>query len=167
MRRSAFAGVVLLCLNGFALSTAGAQGAAAKPTHPIVTTKTLYRLNPLSVFQALEKTWNTAGVKPPVVDAPNFTMSFKSAPMPPKFGNTAIERIVDCGGDKRSPLAKSTPLTMILRSVVKHVDDGAELATTMEVFPTDTTSGVVCVTTGVLEKKLEPNIATGMMSRGH
>ncbi|MEO7997751.1 MAG: hypothetical protein ABI852_09910 [Gemmatimonadaceae bacterium] len=167
MRRLFVSAFASLCVNAIVSSVTGAQAAApARSTHPVMVTKTVYRVNPMTVFEALAATWRSAGIKSPTVDAPNFTMSYVIKPAPLKIGNTAIERVADCGGDKKSPLAKTTPLVLMVKSEVKRTEEGAELSTTLEVFPTDSTSTVVCLSTQVLEKKFEPNIVTSLMKGG-
>lgn len=167
MRRLVLSAFVSLCVNGLVSLEATAQAAAAaKPTHPVMVTTSIYRVNPMTVFEKLATTWRTAGIKNPVVNASGMVMTYVVTPAPKKIGNTNIERIADCGGDKKSPLAKTTPLVLMVKSEVKRLDEGAQLATTLELFPADSTSTVVCISTQVLERKLEPDISTVLMKGG-
>lgn len=113
-----------------------------------------------SLWPQLESVYRDNGIKPTMVDRGNYRITHVAKPAGKRIANMRIEKAVDCGGDKKAPIAASIPLAITLVSDLKEVDGGIALTTSLEAEALPTEAGgtpPVCTSTGALEKTLVIN----------
>lgn len=170
MRQIAMLMVASACVSVSSVAHAQVQlRQSTNPSRSIDANTTEFTVPPDVVWKALVQSYRNAGIKVTSEDPGSYRLNFVANPAGAKIGNTKIENVTDCGGDKNSPLARTIPLMVTVRSQVVPKGEGATLQTFVEVLPIaqsgDSTASPTCKSTFALEKKLQPQIKLAFVVR--
>lgn len=125
------------------------------------------RVPPEMAFKAVEAAYKDAGIVPTMSEPALYTVGFAKSPAGPKIGGLKIQDAFNCGGDKKSPIAATTPLEVNIQTMVEAFGSGSQVRTvaTAVAIPADGSAPALCKSTGRLERKLEPKIKIAFVAR--
>lgn len=142
-------------------SLASAQSVAVGDATVAPVTRDYGGANINELFAAVEESYKKAGIPITERDPIGFSVSNPSFAASKKVFNINLEKIFDCGGDKKSPAAANATLVLSVSTVLVRTDDGVRVRSLL------TASGTVmsesgptaahCTSLGALEKRLQPD----------
>ncbi|MEO7997750.1 MAG: hypothetical protein ABI852_09905 [Gemmatimonadaceae bacterium] len=132
------------------------------PSHQVDLNTKDYDVSAEILWRALEAAYRAAGIRPTSLNSAGYQMAYVAAPSGPRVGNAKIESLVNCGGDKKAPLARTTPLRFAVRSEITPRGESSTLKTFVDVAPmaglVDSATAPTCKSAFVLERKLMPQM---------
>lgn len=114
-----------------------------------------------AVWNGVQTAYRQNGIKATSLNGSGYQIIFLVDSAGPKVGNMKIENVFDCGGDKKSPLAKTVPLGVSVSTQVRQTGSAVESVMRVMAIPPMAKDGeepIRCVSKGALEKKLTPQI---------
>lgn len=112
-----------------------------------------------AVWTGVQNAYRQNGFRASSLNIRGYQIIYLADSAGPKLGNMKIESVFDCGGDKKSPLAKTLALGVSITTQVRQVGSTVETLTRVMAIPPEVPEGEVaprCVSKGALEKKLTP-----------
>lgn len=116
-----------------------------------------------AVWNGVQNAYRQSGFRANSLNVRGYQILFVADSAGPRVGNMKMESVFDCGGDKKSPLAKTLPLGVNISTQVRQVGSTVETVTRVIAIPPAPAEGeapVHCVSKGVLEKRLTPQFKT-------
>jgi hypothetical protein len=140
-------------------SAVDAQSVAVGNAAPEPVKKEYQDVELRDAFSALSDSYKKAGVPVTESDPMKYVIANPSFAASKKIGNLKMDKVFDCGGDKKNPTAAMADLTLSIRSELRKTDIGVEIVSMLSATGNALEGGsgiLTCRSLGALERKLFP-----------